>query len=67
MLSPTSSGTVALQLAVPAALPEPPVELLHATYATPTLSTAVPLTRIELVYAAMVVAPGETMVSDGGV
>jgi hypothetical protein len=48
MLSPISSGTEALQLVVPVALPEPPVELRHSTYATATLSLAVPLIVIGL-------------------
>jgi len=37
-----------LQLVVPVAVPDPPVELFHVILATPTLSLAVPLTAIEL-------------------
>jgi hypothetical protein len=44
---PTSSGTVALQAVVPEAVPELPVDVLHPTRVTPTLSVAVPLMTME--------------------
>ena len=55
-----------VQLLVPIAVPDPPVELTHVTCATPTLSCAVPLTTIELADVATVVMAGERMVTDGG-
>ena len=67
MLSPTSKGTTADQLAVPAAAPEAPVDVVHCTDATATLSVAVPpivrdasevLTRLNA---------GETIRNEGGV
>ena len=64
---PTSSGTVADQLLVPEAVPESPVELVHFTAATPTLSVAVPLTAMETKDVATTVNAGETILSDGGV
>ena len=66
-LLPTRSGTLADQLRVPEAVPEYPVELLHFTAATPTLSLAVPLTAMEAEDVATMVDPGETILSDGGV
>lgn len=54
-------------MVVPAAVPDAPVELLHVTCATATLSLAVPLTTIELEEVEMVELAGETMVRDGGV
>jgi len=56
-----------LQLVVPVAAPDPPVELLHVTLATPTLSLAVPLTTIEPADVEIVELAGETIVKDGGV
>ena len=66
-LLPTSRGTVADHCVVPVAVPEPPVEVLHATAVTPTLSLAVPLTAMEAEEVATIVNPGETILSDGGV
>ena len=66
-LLPTRSGTLADQLRVPEAVPEYPVELLHFTAATPTLSLAVPLTAMEAEDVATIVNPGERILSDGGV
>ena len=48
-LSPTSTGIAADQEVVPVAVPAPPVEAVHFTEATPTLSAAVPLTETVLV------------------
>jgi hypothetical protein len=45
-LVPTSSGIVADQLVVPDAVPDPPVDALHFTAVTPTLSLAVPLNEM---------------------
>ena len=66
-LLPTRSGTLADQLRVPEAVPEYPVELVHFTAATPTLSLAVPLTAMVAEDVATMVNPGETILSDGGV
>ena len=66
-LLPTSSGTLADHLLVPEAVPEYPVELVHFTAATPTLSLAVPLTAMEAEDVATIVNPGERILSDGGV
>src|ERR1022692_804590 len=67
MLSPTSSGAVTLQLVVPDAWPDPPLELLHATDATPTLSLAIPLITMDPEYTDTVLAEGARMLSAGGV
>ena len=66
-LLPTSSGTVADHFVVPEAVPESPVESIHFTAATPTLSLAVPLTAMDAEDVATMVNPGETILSDGGV
>src|ERR1035441_1869457 len=66
-LLPTSSGTVADHLVVPEAVPEYPVELVHFTAATPTLSLAVPLIAMEAEEVDTIVNPGATILSDGGV
>ena len=66
-LLPTRSGTLADHLLVPAAVPEYPVEVVHFTAATPTLSLAVPLNAMEAEDVATIVNPGETILSDGGV
>lgn len=54
------------QLLVPEAEPEPPVELVQVTCATPRLSCAVPLTTIELTDVETKVEAGDRIVSDGG-
>ena len=64
---PTSSGTLADHLLVPEAVPEYPVELVHFTAATLTLSLAVPLTAMAAEDVATIVNPGERILSDGGV
>lgn len=56
-----------LQLLVPVAVPDAPVELLQVTLATPTLSFAAPLTTIVLADVEYVALAGETIVNDGGV
>lgn len=56
-----------IQLVVPLAVPDPPVELDHVTLATPTLSLALPLTTIELELVTTLVLGGDRMVNDGGV
>ena len=66
-LVPTRSGTLADHLAVPAAVPEYPFEVVHFTATTPTLSLAVPLTAMEAEDVATIVNPGERILSDGGV
>jgi len=52
---------------VPEAVPEYPVEVVHFTAATLTLSLAVPLTAMEVEDVATIVNPGERILSDGGV
>jgi hypothetical protein len=64
---PTSSGTRADQLAVPAAVPEIPVEVFHWTAVTATVSAAVPLTTRNAAEVARMVEPGERIRSVGGV
>src|SRR5260370_39026515 len=56
-----------VQLSVPLAVPYPPVELVHVTEATPTLSYAVPLTTSELLDVARLLVDGDTIVKVGGV
>jgi hypothetical protein len=56
-----------LQLVVPVAVPESPVELDQVTSLTPTLSLAVPLTTRELAVVETVLLDGETMDNDGAV
>src|ERR1039458_658551 len=66
-LLPTSSDTLADHIVVPEAVPESPVELVHFTAATATLSLAVPLTVMEAEEVATIVNAGEPILSDGGV
>ena len=56
-----------LQLVVPAAVPDDPVELDHVTFATPTLSDAVPLTTMVLADVYRVLLAGDSTVNEGGV
>jgi hypothetical protein len=58
---PISKGTTADQFAVPDATPEPPLDVLHFTDATPTLSAAVPVTVRVDPYAETMVDPGDTI------
>ena len=55
------------QDAVPAATPDPPVELVHFTAATATLSLAIPLTAIDEAGLEVMVNPGALICSEGGV
>jgi hypothetical protein len=55
------------QDAVPAATPEPPVELVHLTAVTATLSPAVPLMAIAGALVEVMVNPGDLICSVGGV
>ena len=55
------------QDAVPAATPEPPVELVHFTAATATLSFAVPLIAIDEADVEVMLNPGVLICSEGGV
>jgi len=64
---PTSTGACRLQYAVPDAVPEAPVEVVHVTAVTPTLSFAVPLTAMLVEDVETIVEAGETMRSVGGV
>src|SRR5271157_5465156 len=66
-LLPTRSDTLADHFVVPEAVPESPVELVHFTVATATLSLAVPLIAMEAEEVATMVNAGETILSDGGV
>ena len=52
---------------VPAAIPDPPVELVHLTVATATLSLAVPATAMDEAEVEVMVNPGVLICSDGGV
>ena len=56
-----------VQLFVPLAVPDPPLELAHVTKATPTLSFAVPCITNELADVAKLVVAGDKIVIDGGV
>ena len=68
VVAPMYSGIGGVvQLSVPIAVPDPPVELVQVTAVTPTLSCAVPLTTSELAEVEGFTVDGETMVSDGGV
>ncbi len=66
-LVPTSRGTLADHDAVPAATPASPVEVVHLTEVTPTLSLAIPLIAITGALVAMMVNPGEWICSEGAV
>ena len=55
------------QDAVPTATPDPPVELVHFTAATVTLSLAVPLIAIDEADVEVIVNPGTLICSEGGV
>ena len=64
---PTNNGMFADQDVVPDAAPESPVELVHLTAATPTLSLATPLTVAVAALVETIVNPGDLICSDGGV
>jgi hypothetical protein len=66
-LVPTSKGIVADHCVVPEATPDAPVEVVHFTAVTPTLSVAVPLKTIVPEYAEAMLDPGERIANDGGV
>ena len=66
VLLPTSSGTDADHETVPVAVPAPPVDVVHATDATPTLSLAVPLMVSAAAELDTIDEPGETIVMVGG-
>jgi hypothetical protein len=66
-LSPVTRGTCADQLVVPAAVPEPPVDVDHVTEVTPELSAAVPVTVRDAAVVLRIVEAGEVIRSDGGV
>ena len=66
-LVPVSSGTDALQDTVPVAVPAPPVEVVHFTLATPTLSALSPLSVIVGEVVDTMLNPGERICSVGGV
>src|ERR1019366_7330759 len=55
------------QDAVPTATPAPPVELVHLTSVTATLSLAVPPIAMVAALVAMMVNPGDLICSEGGV
>lgn len=56
-----------IQLLVPLAVPDCPLELDHVTEATPTLSCAIPWTINELLDVETLVLAGDKTVKDGGV
>jgi hypothetical protein len=66
-LSPATRGTCADQLVVPAAVPEPPVDVDHVTEVTPELSAAVPVTVRNAAVVLRMVEAGEVIRSEGGV
>ena len=66
VLLPTRSGIAADQESVPVAVPAPPVEVVHCTEETATLSLAVPLTAMVAEEAEAIEEPGETIVRVGG-
>ena len=66
-LVPTSRGIFADQETVPAAVPASPVELVHLTAVTATLSLAVPLMAIVDAVVDTMVNPGDWISSAGGV
>jgi len=65
---PTSRGIGGVfQVVVPVAMPDPPVELVHVTEATPTLSDAVPEKTMVAEDATTLVLAGDRMARVGGV
>ena len=56
-----------LQLVVPLAIPDAPVELVQVTFTTPVLSLAVPLTAIDVAEVETLVLAGDRIVKDGAV
>jgi hypothetical protein len=64
---PTNKGMVQDQLAVPLAVPAPPVFVDQITCATPTLSLAVPLKTMLAALVEIDVAPGVAIVNVGAV
>ena len=66
VLVPTNRGTVADHAEVPEATPEFPVDVVHFTTVTPTLSVAVPLMAIEAAEVETMVKSGDRMVTVGG-
>ena len=66
-LVPTSRGMLADQDVVPAATPASPVELVHLTAVTATLSLAVPLMAMAEALVETMVNPGDVICSVGGV
>ena len=67
VLSPTSNGMVAVQFVVPVASPVVPVEAVHTTSVTATLSRDVPARRMLEAVVDTTVLEGEVMVSVGAV
>ena len=66
-LVPVRSGTDALQDRVPVAVPAPPVEVVHFTLVTPTLSAANPLSVIAGDVVDAMLNPGDRICSVGAV
>ena len=66
-LVPVSSGRDALQDRVPVAVPELPVEVVHFTLVTPTLSVERPLSVIAGDVVDTMLNPGERICSVGAV
>lgn len=64
---PVSKGIDALQLLVPAAVPDEPVLVFQVTLATATLSIAMPKKLYAAALVETVVPPGDVIVSVGGV
>ena len=62
---PTRRGTLADQAVVPAAIPDDPVELVHLTEVTATLSLALPAMAMDEAVVELMVNPGESIDSVG--
>ena len=58
---PTYSGTSADQDVEPDAVPPFPLEVVHFTEATPTLSLALPATRMDAAEVETIVTPGDVI------
>ena len=65
LLVPTSSGTSAVQLVVPVAVPDLPVEVVHVTLTTPMLSLAVPVSLMLAAEVSTLVAAGLVILMSG--
>ena len=67
VLLPTSKGMLADHAVFPEAVPDPPVDVVHCTEATPTLSLALPLTAIVAAAVDTIEELGDTIVRTGAI